>query len=64
MVKKKWPDIGIYTYYYPAWIDEKIKNFVLHKNCVYNAYSQDENNADLLKIILILLINFNLFIFI
>ena len=49
MVKKKWPDIGIYTYYYPAWIDEKIKNFVLHKNCVYNAYSQDENNADLLK---------------
>ena len=33
----------------PPWIDEKIKNLVLHKNCAYNAYSQDKNNTDLLN---------------
>ena len=30
-------------------MDEKIKKLVLHKNCAFNSYSLDKNNADLLK---------------
>ena len=33
----------------PPWIDQKIKKLVLQKNRVYNAYSQDKNNTDLLN---------------
>ena len=29
------------------WLDEKIKKLLLHKNCVFSAYSRDRNNIDL-----------------
>ena len=31
------------------WMDEKIKKLVRHKNCAFNSYSWDKNNADLFK---------------
>ena len=30
----------------PPWIDEKIKNLILHKNRAISAYSWDRNNPD------------------
>ena len=30
----------------PPWIDEKIKNLILHKNRAFSAYSWDRNNPD------------------
>ena len=31
----------------PSWIDEKIKELVLHKNRAFNAYFRDKDNTDL-----------------